>query len=283
MFEETDEPLVGKPGISSYAEELRKSDILTRGDVKGITARATNATPPLTGSSGTWAGIARSSWSTESTSSSGRTRTTRGLRPPPTDQVVDCSAAIAHRGDRRSPDPLDRGSLVAQSHSRSRMAQMGLARRREVGQGDEAGDSRIEGNAPTLRNRRARLGHCRTPTSGTLDHAALAAWRVAVPVGDCARPLGGLQPWKLAVLALSFSAGRTPAAPSARPGGLDIPATCGHLGAEASASPGRLLRAVARLHCPVVDHRPTSHRLDDEARVTVAGLGHGTHEKFSPT
>ena len=34
MFEETGEPLVGKPGLSSYAEALRKSELLTRGEVK---------------------------------------------------------------------------------------------------------------------------------------------------------------------------------------------------------------------------------------------------------
>jgi hypothetical protein len=34
------EPIVGKPGISAYADALRKADLLTRGDVKEITAWA---------------------------------------------------------------------------------------------------------------------------------------------------------------------------------------------------------------------------------------------------
>jgi hypothetical protein len=31
------------------------------------------------------------------------------------------------------------------------------------------------------------------------------------------------------------------------------------------------------LHRAVIDHGPAPHRLDDEARVTVAGLGHRVH------
>ena len=40
MFEESGGPLVGKPGIASYADALRKSDLITRGEVKDITAWA---------------------------------------------------------------------------------------------------------------------------------------------------------------------------------------------------------------------------------------------------
>ena len=40
MFEESGERLVGKPGISSYATALQKSDKLNRGEVKDITAWA---------------------------------------------------------------------------------------------------------------------------------------------------------------------------------------------------------------------------------------------------
>ena len=46
---------------------------------------------------------------------------------------------------------------------------------------------------------------------------------------------------------------------------------------EPAARPVRPLRAMVRLHRAVVDHGPAPHRLDDEARVTVAGLGHRAH------
>jgi hypothetical protein len=36
--------------------------------------------------------------------------------------------------------------------------------------------------------------------------------------------------------------------------------------------------AVVGLHRAVVDHRPAPHRFDGESRVTVARLGHRTHE-----
>jgi hypothetical protein len=47
-------------------------------------------------------------------------------------------------------------------------------------------------------------------------------------------------------------------------------------GAEPPARPVRSLRAMLSLHRAVVDHGPGPHRLDDEARVTVARLGHRT-------
>ena len=48
-------------------------------------------------------------------------------------------------------------------------------------------------------------------------------------------------------------------------------------GAEPPAQPVRALEAMVSLHRAVVDQRPAPHVLGDEARVTVAGLGHRAH------